>query len=145
MGRVQYRRRPPGLTHREGHAARRHDLPVGVSDTAAGVLQVVQVYVDVSDVGHRDRLVRRRPGAAVVSSQQGGFHTDLPGPKPESPDITHVCKPANKHVKAAHAGHMWSTGPSWTVVNLHKSLRRVSLGLRDPTQVLMQVDCSLFC
>lgn len=52
-------------------------------DAAAGVLQVVQVDVDVPDVRHGHGLVGGRPGAAVEGSQQGGLHPDLPGPEPE--------------------------------------------------------------
>lgn len=70
------------LTHGQRNTAGSQDLPVGFPDALAGVLQVVHVHVDVPNVGHHEGLIRCCPGAAVARSQQGRFHSDLPGTKP---------------------------------------------------------------
>lgn len=73
---------PVALTHGQRDAAGGQDLPVGLPDAPARVLQVVHVHVHVPDIGHHDGLVRRRPGAAVVGPQQGRLHPDVAGTKP---------------------------------------------------------------
>lgn len=79
------------LTHSQRNAAGSYDLSVGLPDTFAGVLQVVHVHIDVPDVSHHEGLVRSRPGAAVVSSQQGRFNSHLPGAKPASEEEEGIC------------------------------------------------------
>lgn len=69
-------------THGQRDAASSQDLPVGLPDASAGVLQVVHVHVHVPDIGHHEGLIRRRPGAAVVGPQQGRLHPDVTGPEP---------------------------------------------------------------
>lgn len=70
------------LTHGQRNAACSHDLPVGLCDPFAGVLQVVQIYIDVPDVSDHKGLIRCCPGATVVSSQHGGLHSHLTWTEP---------------------------------------------------------------
>lgn len=73
---------PVTLTHSQRNTAGSQDLSVGLPDAFAGVLQVVHVHVDVPDIGHHDGIIRSCPGAAVVRSQHGRLHSDLPRTKP---------------------------------------------------------------
>lgn len=72
------------LTHGQGDAARGHDLPVGLPDASAGVFQIKHVHVDVPNVGHHKRLIRRCPGAAVVRPQHRRLDSDLTRTEPSN-------------------------------------------------------------
>lgn len=54
------------LTQSERHAARGHDLLVGLTDAAAAVGQVVEVDIYISNISHQQGVKGRCPGAGVV-------------------------------------------------------------------------------
>lgn len=70
------------LTHRQRNAASGYDLPVGLPDAFAGVLQVIHIDIYVPDICHHERLIRSSAGATVAGSQQCRLRPDLPGAKP---------------------------------------------------------------
>lgn len=70
------------LTHSQRNAASSKDLSVVIPDAFAGVLQVKQIHVDITNISHHDGLERSCSGATVVSSQHCRFYSDLPGAKP---------------------------------------------------------------